>query len=311
MKKNLLLLPSLFLILLPSAVLMADTNAPGSRFEKNSGGTATIQMAAESPAVVESRAEAAFLKSLKEGVQITELGCMRAVFVFDESAADFETQVTEAFSDADFRVFSKSHIIQGVAQPKALNQIGMERSADLVIYTTLASREKPMLGKLHLYEATCTMRVYSPTSEELLVSETARLDGQRHVDPIKAGRSATEAAVAAATKELIQKTLEKAHKILVHEAQIKGILDHNHLLKVMEYTARLKGVYHVRQLTFTPESRMAVIEIIAAPQTESYWRAYVENFPKYEDWNLRKENFQLAPNTALRQKNPDWLSGGN
>lgn len=305
--KNSLLLSSLIISLLPGTLLMADTNVPGSLFSQKSGpGFETVD-----PAKVEVRKEADFLKSLKEGVQVTELGCMRAVFVFDESAADFETQVTEAFSDADFRVFSKSHIVTGSVQPKALLQIGVERTADLVIYTTLASREKPQLGKLHLHEAICTMRVYSPTSEELLVSETARIDGQRHVDPVIAARSATEGAVTAATKELILKTLEKAHKILVHEAQIKGIRDHNHLLKVMEYTARLKGVYHVRQLTFDKETRLAVIEIIAAPQTETFWRAYVENFPKYEDAQWQKENIKLLPNQELRRKNPDWLSGAN
>ena len=298
--KNTLLLPTLILSLLPGALLMADTNVPGSLFSQKAGpGFETVD-----PAKAEARAEADFLKSIKEGVQVTELGCMRAVFVFDESAADFETQVTEAFSDADFRVFSKSHIIHGTVQPKALLQIGAERTADLVIYTTLTTREKPLLGKLHLHEATCTMRVYSPTSEELLASETVCLDGQRHVDPIQAGRTATEVAVAAATKELIQKTLEKAHKILVHEAQIKGIRDHNHLLKVMEYTARLKGVYHVRQLTYNKESRLAVIEIIAAPQTETFWRAYVENFPKYENAEWHKENIKLLPNSELRKKNP-------
>ncbi len=286
---------------------MADTNVPGSLFSQKGGpGFETVD-----PAKVEAREEADFLKNLKEGVQVTELGCMRAVFVFDESAADFETQVTEAFSDADFRVFSKTHVVQGVIQPKSLLQIGAERTADLVIYTTLATREKPLLGKLHLHEATCIMRVYSPTSEELLVSETARIDGQRHVDPIIAARTATEGAVTAATKELIQKTLEKAHKILVHEAQIKGIRDHTNLLKVMEYTARLKGVYHVRQLTFDKETRLAVIEIIAAPQTETFWRAYVENFPKYEDAQWQKENIKLLPNSELRKKNPDWLSGQN
>lgn len=306
MKKS-LLLPSLLLSLLPGSRLQADSNPPESLFSKKG----ETRYETVDPAKAEARAEADFLKSLKEGVQVTELGCMRAVFVIDESAADFETQVTEAFSDADFRVFSKSHIVTGSAQPKALLQIGVERTADLVIYTTLTSREKPQLGKLHLHEATCTMRVYSPTSEELLASETIRIDGQRHVDPVIAARSATEGAVTAATKELIQKTLEKAHKILVHEAQIKGIRDHNHLLKVMEYTARLKGVYHVRQLTFDKEKRLAVIEIIAAPQTESFWRAYVENFPKYEDAQWQKENIKLLPNQELRDKNPDWLSAGN
>ena len=84
--------------------LRADVAPPPSRFEKNSG-NATIQKPVENKPAPESRDEADFLKAMKAGVQVTELGCMRATFVFSENAAEFETQVTEAFSDADFRVF--------------------------------------------------------------------------------------------------------------------------------------------------------------------------------------------------------------
>lgn len=285
--------------------LRADVAPPPSRFEKNSG-NATIQKPVENKPAPESRDEADFLKAVKAGVQVTELGCMRATFVFDENAAEFETQVTEAFSDADFRVFSKGNVVQGRVEPKALHEIGNERYADLVVYTTIAGREKPALGKLKLFEATCTMQVYNPMSEELLVSETARLEGKRHADEVEALRSATEGAVAAATKELIMKTLEKAHKILVHEAQLKGVEDHQHLLQIMEYTAKLKGVYHVRQMTYDKATGLAVIEIIGAPQTESFWRAYLNNLPKREKWIIDVKHIRIVQNEKLRQKNPDW-----
>jgi len=285
--------------------LRADVAPPPSRFEKNSG-NATIQKPAENKPAPESRDEADFLKAVKAGVQVTELGCMRATFVFDENAAAFETPVTEAFSDADFRVFSKGNVVQGRVEPKALHEIGNDRYADLVVYTTIAGREKPALGKLKLFEATCTMQVYNPMSEELLVSETARLEGKRHADEVEALRSATEGAVAAATKELILKTLEKAHKILVHEAQLKGVEDHQHLLQIMEYTAKLKGVYHVRQMTYDKTNGLAVIEIIGAPQTESFWRAYLNNLPKREKWIIDVKHIRIVQNEKLRQKNPDW-----
>lgn len=299
--------PLLFLALGLSLTptLRADVAPPPSRFEKNSG-NATIQKPMENKPAPESRDEADFLKAVKAGVQVTELGCMRATFVFDENAAEFETQVTEAFSDADFRVFSKGNVVQGRVEPKALHEIGNDRYADLVVYTTIAGREKPALGKLKLFEATCTMQVYNPMSEELLVSETARLEGKRHVDEVEALRSATEGAVAAATKELIMKTLEKAHKILVHEAQLKGVEDHQHLLHIMEYTAKLKGVYHVRQMTYDKTTGLAVIEIIGAPQTESFWRAYLNNLPKREKWIIDVKYIRIVQNEKLRQKNPDW-----
>jgi hypothetical protein len=285
--------------------LRADVAPPPSRFEKNSA-NATIQKPVENKPAPESRDEADFLKAVKAGVQVTELGCMRATFVFDENAAEFETQVTEAFSDADFRVFSKGNVVRGRVEPKALHEIGNDRYADLVVYTTIAGREKPALGKLRLFEATCTMQVYNPMSEELLVSETARLEGKRHADEVEALRSATEGAVAAATKELIMKTLEKAHKILVHEAQLKGEEDHQHLLQIMEYTAKLKGVYHVRQMTYDKATGLAVIEIIGAPQTESFWRAYLNNLPKREKWIIDVKHIRIVQNEKLRQKNPDW-----
>ncbi|WP_395744774.1 hypothetical protein [Prosthecobacter sp.] len=281
-------------------------DVPPSRFEKNSG-NATIQKPADDKAAGEARAEADFLKEVKAGVQITELGCMRATFVFDENAEAFETRVTEAFSDADFRVFSKGSVIDGRVEPKALQDIGNDRLADLVVYTKVSGREKPKLGKLSLYEAEATVQVYNPMSEELLVSQTVRKDGERHIDPEVALRSAFESAVDAAVKEVIVKTLEKAHKILVHEAQLKGVQDHQHLLQIMEYTAKLKGVYHVRQLTYDKATKLAVIEIIGAPQTESFWRAYMENLPKHEKWIINVKHIRIVQNEKLRQKNKDWM----
>ncbi|MBL9133534.1 MAG: hypothetical protein JNG86_20150 [Verrucomicrobiaceae bacterium] len=293
----------LFTLLVPLAALRADV--PPSRFETQSG-NATIQKPAENKPSPEARAEADFLKSLKEGVQITELGCMRATFVFDAKAEAFETRVIEAFSNADFRVFSKGNVVEGRVEPKALHEIGNDRYADLVVYTNVSGREKPKLGPLNLVEAEAVVQVYNPMSEELLVSHTARKDGERHVDPEVALRSAFETAIDAAVKEAIVKTLEKAHKILVHEAQLKGVQDHQHLLEIMEYTAKLKGVYHVRQMTYDKATGLAVIEIIGAPQTESFWRAYLNNLPKREKWEITVKHIRIQQNEPLRKKNPAW-----
>lgn len=305
--------PSALLLLLTAAAglsstasLQADVAPPPSRFELNSG-KATIQQPAENARPAEARSEADFLKSVKAGVQITELGCMLATFVFDQNAEPLETRVTEAFSNADFRVFSEGNIIDGRVEPKTLHEIGNDRYADLVVYTKVSGREKPKLGKLSLYEAEATVQVYNPMSEELLVSHTVRKDGERNIDAEVAMRSAFESAVDAAVKEVIIKTLEKAHKILVHEAQLKGVQDHQHLLEIMEYTARLKGVYHVRQLTYDKSTGLAVIEIIGAPQTESFWRAYLNNLPKREKWVIDVKHIRIIQNEKLRQKNTDWL----
>lgn len=232
---------------------------------------------------------------------------MRAVFVFDESATTLETRVTEAFSNADFRVFPSAQVVTGRVDPSALHQIGNDRYSDLVVYTKGSQREKAALGNMRLFEAEVTVQVYNPMSEELLISHTARHDGKRHADPVIATRSAVEAAADAAVKEAIAKTLEKAHKILVHEAQLKGVQDHRHLLQIMEYTATLKGVYHVRQLSYDKTTKLAVIEIIAAPQTEVFWRAWMEKLPKRELLIVGDTTYRIVPNAALRRKNKDWL----
>jgi len=296
----------LLLGLIPAGVLLADVAPPPSRFEQNSG-KASIQKPAENQPAPEARAEADFLKSLKDGVQLTELGCMRATFVFDANAEALETQVTEAFSNADFRVFSKGNVIEGRVEPKTLHEIGNDRYADLVVYTKVSKREKPKLGALNLVEAEATVQVFNPMSEELLVSQTLRKDGERHIDPEIAQRSAIENAINAAVREVIAKTLEKAHKILVHEAQLKGVQDYQHLLEIMEYSAKLKGVYHVRQMTYDKSTGLAVIEIIGAPQTESFWRAYMNNLPKREKWDITMKHIRIQQNETLRKKNSDWM----
>ena len=301
-------LPFITAMLLTSAAIAhADVPPPNSRFEQNSG-KATMQTPAKEAPAPEARTEADFLKSVKAGVQITELGCMRATFAFDKTAEAFEARITEAFSNADFRVFSKGVVVEDRVEPKALHQISNDRYADLMMFTKISARAKPKLGRLSLFEAEATVQVYNPMSEELLVSHTVRKDGTRHADEEVAARTAFESAIDAAVKEAILKTLEKAHKILVHEAQLKGVQDHQHLLEIMEYTARMKGVYHVRQLTYDKTTGLAVIEIIGAPQTESFWRAYLNNLPKREILLIGDKAFRIVPNTSLRQKNKDWLS---
>lgn len=269
---------------LPTA-LLADVSPPKSRFDDNKGGgKAGITIPTEAP--VEVRGEADFLKSLKQGVQITQMGNMRAAFAFDEGAVDLETRVTEAFSNADFRVFPKAELVKGRIDPEQFHKIGNDRLSDLVVFTKLTLKDKPALGAMLLKEATVTIQVYNPMSKELLVSHTVTKAGQRHPDADSAATTSMEAAADAAVPEVIAKTLEKAHKILVHEAQLKGVKDHAHLLEIMEYTAHLDGVYHVRQVSYDKTSQLAIIEIIAAPKTEVFWRAYVEAMPKRVDWQI-------------------------
>lgn len=252
------------------AVIYADQADLVSRFASGKGPDPEV------------RVEPDFFREVQRGVQITEMGNLRVVLVFKKGAEELKDRVAEFFSDADFRVFPGAVIAVEDPNPTDFGRIGSERYSDLVVVTKVTSREKSKLGPLSLFESEATIQIFSPVSGELLVSETVRSDGKRLADRVAAIRIACEAAVDAALKGVIPKALEKSHRIIIHEAQFKGVVDHQHLLEIMEYTARLEGVYHVRQITYDKDSRIAVVEILGEPQTESFWRAYLQNMPKKE-----------------------------
>lgn len=247
---------------------------------------------------------------LKDGVQITEVGTMRALFVFAAGAEHLETRVTEAFANVDFRVFPSPVIVEGRIEPTELQKIGTERHADMVVFTRLSSDEKPALANLHRFEVEASVQVYNPMSGELMVSTTvlstdeARKQGKTltHADEKTAERLATHIALDAAVKATMTKVLEKAHKLFVYEAQLRGVLDHQHLLDILNYTAKLEGVYHARQISYDKQSGLAVIEIIGAPQVENYWRAYLNNLPKHEVILQKGKEPVIKLNSELRKK---------
>jgi|GEM_PF-1119396 len=249
-------------------------------------------------------------QAIKEGVQITEIGSMRALFVFAQGSEHVETRVTEAFSNVDFRVFPSPVIVKGRIAPQELQKIGNERYADMVVFTKLTSEEKAQLGSLHRFEVEASVQVYNPMSGELMASTTvlstdeAKKEGKllTHADPKTAERMATNVALDAAMKETIVKSLEKAHKMFVYEAQLRGVVDHQHLLDIMNYTAKLQGVYHARQISYDKSSGVAVLEIIGAPQVEPYWRAYLDNLPKHEVILQKGKKPVIKLNSELRKK---------
>ena len=245
-------------------------------------------------------------QAIKEGVQITEIGSMRALFVFAKGSEHVETRVTEAFSNVDFRVFPSPVIVKGRIAPQELQKIGNERYADMVVFTKLTSEEKAQLGSLHRFEVEASVQVYNPMSGELMASTTvlstdeAKKEGKllTHPDPKAAERMATNVALDAAMKETIVKSLEKAHKMFVYEAQLRGVVDHQHLLDI----AKLQGVYHARQISYDKTSGVAVLEIIGAPQVEPYWRAYLNNLPKHEVILQKGKQPVIKLNSELRKK---------
>ena len=248
-------------------------------------------------------ASVASLEKTKVGVQITELGCMRTLVLLDESALAYETLVHQRLSDVDFRVFPSAKPISGRVTPEIMKKRGDESGADLVLHATLSSRLKNKLGDNELYEAEATAQVYSPVTGELLVSHTVRANGTRSLDSVEAKRSAEEKVVDMAVREAIQKSLIKAHKILVYKAVIQKVADHGHLLAIMEHLGKMKDIYHVRQISHDLDTQIAEIEIMASPKSEVFWRTHLENMPKVEHTIVKVVN-----NPGIREKYPSWFS---
>lgn len=283
------------LSLTASTALVADTSAPTAGKEK--------------PAATENR------QRIKEGVQVTELGCMRVFITYDQEAAVLKPRIEQAFSDVDFRIFPANKIVaakpDGGLDMALVWKIDNLRQADLVFSASLKTTEKKALGNFKLYESVATVQLHNINSQELLATHTSRKTGARNVDAQVAKRSAREAAMDDAVSKIIAKSLGKAHKVLVHEIQLTGIDNERQLLGVMEYMGRLTGTYHVRRMWFDPKARHAGIEVIGAPQTATFWRAYLDQMPrpgKPATGSTRKTKVDVVPNKGLREKYPDWFA---
>ena len=170
-----------------------------------------------------------------------------------------------------------------------------------LVFATATDRLKNRKEDFLLYEGEATVQIYSRVSGELLVTKTVRANGRRTSDEVEARRSAREKAVDDAATEAIERSLAKAHKILVHEAVIVNVFSDSGLLAIMEYIGKMQGVYHVKRLSFDRKTNEALVEIIGSPHSETVWRAYLEKMPK------TKVNVQVTPNGALRNKYPAWF----
>jgi hypothetical protein len=244
---------------------------------------------------------------LKQGVQITELGCMRTMTVFEKNSLDVEKLITQRLSDVDFRVFGP-YETTGNLLPDATKcrDLGNDRKADLVVLTSVTSRELNKLGNFVIYEAEATVRIYSPISSEITVIHTSRMKGERHTSAFDAERSAREKAAGAAAGEAITKSLEKAHKILVHEAVFTGVHDRAHFDKILDYLRGTKRFYNVRQMSYDAAKKIAIVEIVGAPASENEWRTIISQVPTHTQVK-EKVTIQFIKNEEIRQKYPSWF----
>lgn len=234
-------------------------------------------------------------------VQITEIGCMRALLVLDEAAFPFEKQIAQRLTDVDFRLFPSARTTGSRFNSAQAKAFAKTENADLILYATVSAREKTRIEDFRLYEGDATVQVWGAVSGELLATHTARETGRRTTDVLTAERGAIERSLDVATEAAIKKSLAKAHKILAHEAVIVNVFSESALLAIMEYMGRMEGVYHVRRLAFDRQTNEALIEIIGSPRSETFWRAYLEKMPKTQ------VVVQLTPNKPLHDKYPSWF----
>jgi hypothetical protein len=262
--------PFFFRSLLTLIAISLLSPTPAGADTASDSGPLTLPGAAPAPALSNSD----FLRSRSEGVQVTQMGNMRASFVFTHGLAEgLKAQVTELFSDVGFRVFSSAAAVDETTfSPTDYHAMGKDRYADLVVLTKAAQIDKKLpSGQALIVKSTVTCTVYNPQSGETLVGSTQEATSHRLSDVCEL-----------AAKDVITKILEKARSMIVHEAQIKGVQDHQHLLEIMNHTSHLEGVHHVRQCSYNKDTKLAIIEIIGAPQTEVFWPAWVDKMPRRE-----------------------------
>ncbi len=218
---------------------------------------------------------------VRDAVQVTELGLMRTLVVFDEDIDDSLVRiVNQRLSDVHFRVFESAVRTKPGATADELKALGTKHHADLVLHAAVTAREKQALGEAKLYEAEATVQFLSPVNGELLITQTGRADGVRKFDEVEAKRSATEKVLDSVVQEAAVKALEKSNKIIVYEVTLSGVANATHLLAIKDHIAKLQGVYHVRELSYEAKSRISTLEVMGSPKMLTFLKAHLETLPK-------------------------------
>lgn len=270
-------------------------------------GLGTLPLRAEKNKPFETTPAKDSAEQIQTGVQMTELGLMRALLVLDSTSLDSEKLIAQRLSEADFRVFPSAQVVTSRLSLQDIKALGKEGKADLLVYAVASARPKKAMGEFQLFEGEATVQIFSPATGELMVTHTARTTGTRTTDAVDAERGAREKALDLAVKEAIVKSLEKAHKIMVYQAILTNVRNNTDLLFFMEYIAKLQGVYHVRRVSWDPKSGDAEIEIIASPKAESFWRAQIEAMPKRQVKVTRYVSKPSKRGSSGTDAVPDWL----
>lgn len=264
---------SLASALLASLAVLSAVNAPGQE--------------GKDPAKGEAGSVFGTPKAVPAGetvgaVQVTELGLMRTLVVFDEGMdSSLVKIVNQRLSEAQLRVFeSPQRVAAGSSSKQSLRALGEKAGADLVLHASVSTREKKKFGDFSLYEGEATVEIISPANGELMVTHTDRAVGVRKVDVVEAKRSATESVLNAVVKETVTKALEKSDKIIVYEVEILRVPSNLHILRIKDHIAKLQGVYHVRDLSYDPGRQLVVLEVQGSPKMLTFLKAHIESMPR-------------------------------
>jgi len=88
--------------------------------------------------------------------------------------------------------------------------------------------------------------------------------------------------------------------VVATKVVITSVHSEGQLLAIVEDLGRVKGVHDVRRLGFERKTNEALLEIVAGPEAQAYWRAHLESLSK------RKTKAQEKKNNA-RDKYPSWF----
>lgn len=236
------------------------------------------------------------------GVRITEQSLLRTLVITDENSRDIEQYFVRALIERDFAVHEDSEYALGPMSADAMKAAGERANADLVIFATVEDRKLDSYGGTHVYRAQATVRaVNRATGETLSLNPPGFVRGQRSSNEDIARENARNAAIEQGVGGAIKTLMARAHRMMVYRAVIVNVFSESALLAHMEYIGKMQGVYYVKRVSFDRQANEALIEIIAAPASQAFWRAYLEKMPK------TKVNVQVTPNDKLRNKYPDWF----
>lgn len=234
------------------------------------------------------------------GVRITEQSLLRTLVITDEESRDIEQYFVRALIERDFAVQEDSEYAMNM-NAAAMREAGERANAELVIYATVEDRKLDSYGGTHVYRAQATVRaVNRATGETLSISPAGFVRGQRSSNEDIARENARNAAIEKGVDGAIKTLMARAHRMMVYRLALTDVYSESALLAHMEHINKMKGVYYVKRLNFDRQTNEALLEIIATPGSQAFWRAYVEQMPK-----TKLTGF--TPNDLIRHKYPAWF----